>query len=174
MPDLFIPIKTGFEDPIEMLITCHDRVRHFTGVLERLPGHIAQHGVDVDAQSAIRAIIRYFDVAAPLHHADEDEDLFPALQGILNDEALDRVMAELTAEHETIHVEWLAMKQVLQALAEGKETRLDPKLLLAFARQYQHHARREEEEVYPFAARLPAQLITALGERMQARRRADI
>lgn len=34
---------------------------------------------DVQAQAAAAQILRYFNVAAPLHHQDEDEDLFPAL-----------------------------------------------------------------------------------------------
>ena len=46
---------------------------------ERLPAWVAEHGVDADAVAGARRVARYFDSAAPLHHADEELDLFPLL-----------------------------------------------------------------------------------------------
>ena len=46
--------------------------------LDKLPGYLAEwrHPVVV---TTLEGVLRYFDVAGPLHHADEERDLFPLL-----------------------------------------------------------------------------------------------
>src|SRR5215472_17762851 len=69
----------SFEAPLEMLAACHDRMRDRCATLLRLRPHVAAKGADAAASSAARSVIRYFDSAARDHHADEEQDLFPAL-----------------------------------------------------------------------------------------------
>ena len=70
----------SFDEPLEMLAACHERIEAQLGTLERLAQHLPRHGCDADARSAAAAVVRYFDTAGMLHHQDEDEDLFPLLR----------------------------------------------------------------------------------------------
>ncbi len=69
-------LAPSFDHPIEMLEACHDKVRHFTHQLAQLPAHLDQFGITDATIQTIHGILRYFDVAAPLHHADEEQNLF--------------------------------------------------------------------------------------------------
>ena len=65
------------EDAVTLLLACHDRIRHFTEIAERLaqnPGSPAR-----DRQDAAGAVLRYYQVALPLHEADENESIYPRL-----------------------------------------------------------------------------------------------
>src|SRR5690625_2513814 len=65
--------------PLEMLLACHHRIRHFCDQLQRLDQHTAQGKDTQQAQQAAASIRRFFNIAAVDHHEDEEEDLFPAL-----------------------------------------------------------------------------------------------
>ena len=62
----------GFDQPFEMLLACHERVERMLGLLERLAQHLAEHGCTPDAAQAARDVMRYFDIAGPAHHEDEE------------------------------------------------------------------------------------------------------
>ena len=69
----------GFEVPLEMLSACHGRVERQCQTLQRLVPHLTANGPDQAAREAAKSILLYFDTSAKHHHADEAEDLFPAL-----------------------------------------------------------------------------------------------
>ena len=75
-------LAPDFGTPLAMLTACHDKVRHFAALSLKLAAHIEAKGCDDEAREPASNILRYFDVAAPLHHADEEEDLFPALRAL--------------------------------------------------------------------------------------------
>ncbi|TJZ79148.1 hemerythrin domain-containing protein [Chitiniphilus eburneus] len=170
MRDPFNTEAVGFDDPLAMLHACHERVRHYAGLLPRLAAHVTEHGVDAQAVEAARAILRYFDVAAPLHHADEDDDLFALLAGRLQGEPL-RVLRELQVEHDVLGVQWQHWRGLLMSLIQGHGAVLNEVSAMAFAQQYIAHADREETHVYPWAETLvrPDELVK-MGRRMAARR----
>jgi len=68
-----------FDDPLGLLRACHGRILHNCKLLERLPAHLQAHGADAELRQATGKIHRYFSVAVPLHHQDEELDLFPQL-----------------------------------------------------------------------------------------------
>ncbi len=147
------------DTPLEMLVACHGRVRKFTDTLVRLADHLATHGPDDQARQAATAILRYFEQAAPRHHADEEEDLFPALLQAAGDRpdctGLRDTVAALTREHEELDAEWQSVRQQLRAVVEGKAADLHADdRARRFAQHYQQHAQREESDVYPWAATL--------------------
>lgn len=170
MPNPGPEIAPGFDHPIELLLSCHDKVRRFAGLSLRLDLHLARHGADEEAATAARNVLRYFDQAAPLHHADEEEDLFPALRR-LGDPALDAAMAALEAEHGELEQLWRAVRPWLEAAAQqGLPVR--PAELDDFARRYPIHAQREESDIYPAARRLHPATLAAIGRTMRQRRGA--
>src|SRR2546425_5836243 len=70
----------GFDQPLEMLEACHERIQAQLAALERLGPHLETQGCDAEAKSAAQAVLRYFDTSGAFHHQDEDQDLFPAFR----------------------------------------------------------------------------------------------
>ena len=68
-----------FAEPIEMLYACHGKVRRFCGQVAMLSDYIAKNGCNQIVLQTIRQIDQYFNVAAPLHHEDEEKNFFPLL-----------------------------------------------------------------------------------------------
>jgi hemerythrin-like domain-containing protein len=151
-----------------MVLSCHDKVRHFARLSRRLGAHIAERGVDDEAAQAAASILRYFDIAAPLHHADEEEDLFPALRA-LNMPALVLTIDALEAEHEDLERLWQSIRPWLQG-SMRHELVPQPDTLHEFAARYVQHAEQEEAELYGAMASLSYSDLARIGRNMSARR----
>lgn len=164
------PIAPRIEDPIELLLACHDKVRRFAGLALRLREHLGANGPDKSAQEAAQSILRYFNIAAPLHHDDEELDLFPALRQLAIDR-LNQDLAQLEAEHAELAALWQSLQAWLQATVTG-QPHTAPDTLAAFAQRYPAHAQREEELLYPYAKRLTPGQISQITSAMVARRTA--
>lgn len=84
------------DDPIDLLLDCHVRIRHFTALATALAGAgqaAAAHRVD-----AANGLARYFGVAFPLHGADEEELLAPVLRRSADPEVL-RAVESVPGDH---------------------------------------------------------------------------
>src|SRR5665647_521132 len=75
MASLLATPAVGFEQPFEMLEACHERVNRMLALLVRLREYLPGHGTDDNARQAARDVMRYFDLAAPHHHQDEELSL---------------------------------------------------------------------------------------------------
>lgn len=174
MTDALPPRAPGFDDPLEMLAACHGRIRAQLETLQRLANHLSMFGVDTRAQQAAGAVIRYFDTAAVLHHADEEEDLFPALRAVARGETkqrLDASIAALCEEHERMAAAWQGLRTTLVAISEGEMADLTIEHAMAFDSLYDAHMAREERQIFPVAAQLlNADQIRGIGAAMTARR----
>jgi iron-sulfur cluster repair protein YtfE (RIC family) len=147
----------GFEVPLEMLAACHGRVQAQCSTLQRLLPHLAAHGADRAAQEAASAVMRYFDTAAVHHHADEEQDLFPALLEAMagSDAVCIRDLTHaLAAEHRLLEAHWRRLRDALTAVAAGDAALLTPALVQDFTALYAGHIAREEAELLPMAERL--------------------
>jgi hemerythrin-like domain-containing protein len=168
MPPHLQPIAPSIDHPIELLLACHDKVRRFAELALKLAAHIEQDGPDEQAADAARSILRYFDLAAPLHHEDEDVDLFPALKALGHAE-LTHQIDTLSAEHDELGQQWQALRPWLIAITEGQL--ITPEVpVRVFAHRYQHHAQQEEALIYPWATQLSADQIAHISQAMVARR----
>jgi hemerythrin-like domain-containing protein len=173
----------GFEQPFAMLEACHERVLRTLGLLARLRAHVLQHGADDEARQAARDVLRYFDIAAPLHHQDEELHVFPLLQASASAE-VQALVARLQHDHVCMTADWAAARVPLQALvdhgADGDDApRLfffspqDNAALDRFASRYGDHIEAEEGVAYPAAMQLlPPATSAAMGREMAARRGA--
>lgn len=66
-------------DIVDLLLECHQRIRHFLSLAYRLAQtHGALHDEISDASARIT---RYFSEALPLHVADEEQSILPRLSG---------------------------------------------------------------------------------------------
>lgn len=162
------PTIASFESPIELLTACHDKVRRFASLCGRLAEHTARHGADDQARTAAAGIVRYFTIAAPLHHADEEQDLFPALRE-LQEPALTATMLALEHDHDALDALWEQARPWLERVQQGAAEPA-PEALALFAARYLAHIDREERDVFSFAARLSEPTLRAIGHRMAQRR----
>ena len=164
----------GFEAPLEMLSACHGRVERQCETLLRLLPHLAANGPDQAAREAAQNVMRYFDTSARHHHADEEQDLFPAL--LLSAPAaelapLRELIDTLQAQHRELEQVWGALRRTLAGISEGTVRELDATEVRRLADLYRSHIAREEAELLPFAARiLSIDQLDGVGRAMRERR----
>ncbi|NYT59385.1 hemerythrin domain-containing protein [Alcaligenaceae bacterium] len=162
------------EAPLEMLSACHHRIERQCNTLRRLEPHLREHGADEDARNAASRIMRYFDTSALQHHADEEQDLFPALLESMagSDPVCIKGLTEgLANDHRKLEAGWRQLRKVLAQVADGVSVELPADTLDAFVSLYERHMKLEEEELLPMAARLLSDAdITRIGLAMRQRR----
>jgi len=166
--------RASFDAPLAMLAQCHDRAGAQVSTLRRLLEHLPAHGADTQARDAATAVMRYFDIAARDHHADEEHDLFPALlEAMAGSDAvcLRQLTDTLRGEHRQLEALWHALRPQLSAIAAGSAAGLDERAVDALIRGYQSHIEREDGELLPLAARLlDATALAHMGQAMRTRR----
>jgi iron-sulfur cluster repair protein YtfE (RIC family) len=167
--------QAGFDAPFEMLGACHERVRRSLALMARLQQHLADVGCDDNARQAARDVLRYFDVAAPLHHQDEELHVFPPLMRGA-DAPLRAVVRQLMQDHRDMEAAWAQARQVLLAVADtgagnGGLRPAQTAVLDQFAALYAQHLSHEDGLVYPAAqALLSSAGLQAMAQDMMVRR----
>lgn len=164
----------GFDEPLALLMQCHRRVEQQCATLNRLVPHLIEHGSDEAAQAAASAVLRYFCTAAVLHHADEEQDLLPALlDSVAGSDAicLRDMIERLLADHNQLSERWAGLRRTLTRIAAGEAVSLDAKLVAEFGEMYAQHIAFEEAQVLPMAQRLlDTPTLQAIGAAMRERR----
>ena len=164
----------GFDQPLEMIKACHRRIEQQCATLIRLASHLKTSRCDTAAAQAAAAVLRYFNTAAPLHHADEEENLFPALlESMAGSDAvcLRTLVESLEAEHSVLETHWRALRPALVNISAGSPAVLHSKLVEQFEQDYARHIQREEQELLPMAERLlDSQALNIIGSAMRQRR----
>jgi hemerythrin-like domain-containing protein len=134
----------GFDQPFELLQACHDRVHRTLGLLLRLGEHLQTVGPDQQAQEAAADVLRYFDIAAPHHHEDEERHVLPRLRKLGQVDLADRLASEhrqMNAAYQAIRIELVALRdQAVCPTGAGWQ---------AFADLYRAHIELEESSAYP-------------------------
>ncbi|MDO9315730.1 MAG: hemerythrin domain-containing protein [Burkholderiaceae bacterium] len=168
----------GFEQPFEMLLACHERVRRSLALLGRLVRHVGDHGHDEQSRSAASDVLRYFDLAAPLHHDDEEQHVFPILAGS-GDADLAAAVAGLHSDHLRMSALWAGLRVTLEAWSgagaagAGAGALLDQ--IADFDHLYAAHLATEEGVVFPAArARMDDQRLAVMSADMQRRRAVPV
>lgn len=166
---------SGYAQPFDLLAACHERVQRSLDLLARLNAHCAKAGADATAASAAADVLRYFDLAAPLHHQDEEAHVFPALEAAGN-ATLAELCTRLRAEHRQIEQRWQTLRPLLQDLIDGR-LNLHPLTAAsqAFIDIHRQHLLDENDQVFPAAESTlgPAQQHD-MGLEMAARRGLDL
>jgi hemerythrin-like domain-containing protein len=168
----------GFDQPFAMLDACHDRVRRSLDLLRRLVEHLQTVGHDADARSAAHDVWRYFEIAAPAHHADEELHVLPRLQQS-GDLWLADVARRLQADHDELRAVWLQLGPLLRELHESMSAlsarSLDTLHALTgqFVAIHERHLRLEDSFAFPAVREhIGSDELAAMGREMQRRRTA--
>ncbi|WP_414693868.1 hemerythrin domain-containing protein [Polaromonas sp.] len=159
-----------------MLAACHERVERMLALQARLQQHLLDKGRDEAARQAARDVMRYFDLAAPLHHQDEELHVFPPLMAG-PDAGLQAVVERLMQDHRAMEQAWPEARGVLELIAHDPETEWTPltaaqtAALNGFAALYVRHLADEDQLVYPAAAAaLTGQALQTMSRDMMQRR----
>lgn len=174
----------SFDEPLEMLDACHGRIQAQIETLGRLAQHLPRHGADQAARDAAMGVLRYFSVAAPHHHADEEDDLFPALlacdavrQGGAEAATVRALIERILQDHrqmDRVRDDVLARLQSIISAQSGEcGEALPVPLVEQLAALYLKHIDLETRELLPLSKHLLSAAQTeALGRSMAARRGA--
>jgi hemerythrin-like domain-containing protein len=176
-PGLSTP-AAGFDEPFEMLNACHDRVRRSLDLLRRLSERVAEGRIDEAVRSAARDVLRYFDIAAPHHHEDEERHVFPLVLSATAEPDVHDAIQVLRWEHDEMRRRWAALRVALERLAAGDDSAFgeaEREAAAEYIALYERHADKEERLVFPTAARAAtADQLEAIGIEMAQRRGAPL
>jgi hemerythrin-like domain-containing protein len=167
------PKPPGFDRPIELLKDCHRRIEYFLGALSGAIARNRRGPLDGQAREFLNRAIEYFRTGLPRHTRDEEDSLFPRLQSAPE---LAACLAALAADHIEEESAMEALLRRLEPLAQGEALPADTldelaEAAAALRARYAAHIAREEEELFPAAARLlPETEMSAVGAEMAARR----
>ncbi len=165
------PTAEDFRQPIEFIEAEHVRQVRVQEVFLQggglLPlGELAKQAAD---------LLHFLVVDLTLHHADEEEGLFPILvKRSLPEDKITRVLAQLAREHELdidlIEFVCADLEKLAAGLGLANSTRFQMNLSELFDSQ-RHHLQQENRIVLPLARRrLTADDLAVLGRAMAARR----
>lgn len=159
----------------DLLLACHERIRHFTAVARRIA---EARGAPLDQiADAAADVHRYFTVAFPLHEADEILSIAPRLTALSGTTAL--AGEEALAQNREINILLRQLVPLWDALCrEPEELPAFSPRLLDLSSQLENlcdaHLRLEEETVFPAINQLSApdqrEILKEMSERQQGNR----
>ena len=132
----------GFDQPFEMLLACHERVERMLALLERLALHLQRSGADEQALDAAKQLMRYFDLAAPAHHEEEERHVIPLLA-----KSLPGLARQLLDEQQQMTQQWQRLRTDLFALSAQTGASASPPAARwsPFVALYRRHMLTEEK-----------------------------
>ncbi len=128
----------GFDEPLELWLACHERVRRFCTLIGRVKEHVEKRGADAEAAESATAIRRYLRLDRQATESDADEAA-----------RVRAAIGVLTAEHRANEVLWAALDASLARIARGEAAELDAGSVEAFSGTYRQHIEVEESVVMP-------------------------
>ena len=170
----FVSPSVGFEQPFDMLEACHERVQRSLALLQRIVAHVDERGHDAQSAAASGDVLRYFDLAGPHHHEDEERHVFPPLR-THPDSLVRAAVTQLQSDHRQMETLWRRLRAVLQGWCDVQAAsplcEEERALVDAFVAVYARHIPLEEAVVYPAAQPLfDAEQLQRIGAEMAARR----
>ncbi len=167
---------SSFENAVDLLIACHERIRHFSSMLRKL-AH-AEGATDEEIRNAAGSALRYFSIALPLHEADEEESVRPRLIALSNPEITGALEA-MTHQHQAVDDLVERLSPVLRLLSHNPAKLPDVhaelcSLSAALQEVFEGHLALEESVIFPFLHQQlsPEALTSVLGEMQQRRKHA--
>lgn len=140
------------ESPSDLLLGCHQRIRHFTAMARRIAEAVNAPAEEIC--NAAEAVHRYFSVALPLHEADENVSIDPRLHAAAPPGEIAQASEEMVRQHRDINAVLKQLLPLWDALCREPEKlpSFAPRLLqlsTELGRLWDVHLRLEEEIVFP-------------------------
>ena len=138
----------------DLLLGCHQRIRHFTAVAARL-AH-AQGARPKEIQDAAETVYRYYSVSLPLHEADEEDSLRPRLSAVA-DSTVQHALAAMHDQHMAIDDLLERLLPLLRLVGNNPDVLADAGVEMcsitgALSEMFDAHLKMEEEVIFPAMA----------------------
>jgi hemerythrin-like domain-containing protein len=179
MSEAFDPVPEpdpAAEEPLQAMASFNERLLRHCASLRRLVLYLGEVGLDAQAREAAAQMRHFFDVVMPQHHADEEQDLVPALlESMAGSDAvcIREIGAAVTLDHRELRGLWLQLRPALDAVLAGDSATLPAHTIEAFIERCQACVSREEGELLPMAERLLTDgLMQDIAAGMRGRRAA--
>ncbi len=168
------PAQQTPEDAVDLLIGCHQRIRHFTAVATKL-AH-AQGATDDEIRQAAAGVYRYYSVSLPLHEADEEETVRPRLDRVA-DERVRHALLAMADQHQAIDELIERLSPLLRLLEQNPDSLAQVggemcSLTTALDEIFRAHLELEETVIFPaIREALPESARAEMLAEMQQRRK---
>lgn len=147
------PTPAPDDAPVQEFSHCHEGIFAQLTELSRLP-ELAEAALQ--ARRIAETSERFFREVVLVHHAEEEQELFPAvLQSARAGAERDKVQAlveRLTHDHRDVERAWNQLAPAVHAVARGRDGTLDAARIAAFVARYRGHAEHEEKVFLPLAS----------------------
>lgn len=141
--------------PLNQFSQCHAAIRQRLRALDDLPALLAPAK---QARESARDVARFFSQAVVTHHAEEEQELFPAVLASATPgderEQVRTLTERLTREHRQIESRWARLAPALDRVAQGRDAALDPEEVQRLVADYHAHADFEEQRFLPLAQQI--------------------
>jgi iron-sulfur cluster repair protein YtfE (RIC family) len=168
------PARQPPEDALDLLLGCHQRIRHFAATASRL-AH-AQGTTAEEIRMAAAGVFRYFSVSLALHEADEEDSLRPRLEALAG-ERVHHALAAMHDQHQAID-ELIERLLPLLQLLERNPSAIDQVggemcgISKALEEIFNAHLELEEKEIFPaIREKLSNEDQAEMLQEMQSRRK---
>ena len=140
------------DQPLMNFSNCHVGIVSQLDRLGQLPALLAPAEL---ARKTAESALAFFPKAVYAHHAEEEQELFPAVRASAQP-GEERVQVEslidrLTFQHRELERMWEQVEPELRKVAKGQSASLDVITLTELVNQYQAHAQFEEEAFLPLS-----------------------
>jgi hemerythrin-like domain-containing protein len=138
--------------------------------------------VEAAAKARVMAgdLLKMFREGVMTHHAEEEQELFPAVLSAANAGAeFDEVRAmvdQLVREHRDMEGRWAQLKPAVEAVARGETPSVDAAQIQDLVQHFFAHAHMEEEHFLPLAQKIlerHGESMAALGRALHQRHEAS-
>lgn len=144
-----------FEQPIDLLLSCHEKIIHFSSALVKIVIAVQKEGWNEQYTNSVDQVRHYFNVASPAHHLDEEMHLFPAI--IALDPELKKahsidmltMINAMIKEHVESDALWATLDKMLAERSDDFSTLKN--LSRQFKSDMHEHAKIENEQIFPYA-----------------------
>lgn len=144
--------KAPASSPLGTFSQCHAGLLAQLDSLSHLPALAA--AADRARQTA-HALVEAFEEAITTHHAEEEQELFPAVLASAADAAerqrVQGMVDRLTREHRQVEAAWKALAPAIRKIAKGQHGELDGSRVAALVELYHAHASYEEQSFLPLS-----------------------
>lgn len=139
-------------EPLTNFSQCHVGITRQLGLLAELPPLL---GPAARARQIARDSVAFFHGAVREHHAEEEQELFPAVLASAHRgperEQVQVMVDRLVAEHRQIEAMWSRLEPALRAVGKGQDAEVDAAAVQRLVDTYLGHARYEEQEFLPLS-----------------------
>ena len=154
-------------DVFAQFVRAHRDIEARVVLLERAADEICDGATRTSALATIADVLAYFEGPAAIHHADEQETLFPRLRPL---EGSAQLLAAFEFQHQMNDATHGELRAALAAFVPGSASTL-AQLALRFVEMQRAHIVAEERALFPFAtAKLSPDVLMLIRDEMAARR----